>query len=183
MPMLQKILSNDYIVKPEISFDGRSMAIVGKTKFYVIDPTTLQIVSEIHIADSHYCKMTDSHVFIKHCKTGDKGWTIASLKDTRLFKCSKGSALNVLEEKGLQYLLVNSREQATIVGVYSQAEPITEQKPAKGNPRKVCDGHLKEPDFYNSRLNKNPSFKLRKVKADMGQYDKLSTCQKILKGS
>jgi hypothetical protein len=41
MPVVKPIFTNDYVVKPEISFDGHTLAITGKTYLYIIDPFTM----------------------------------------------------------------------------------------------------------------------------------------------
>jgi hypothetical protein len=38
MPIINQIIGNDYVVRPEISFDGRTLAITGKNFLYIIEP-------------------------------------------------------------------------------------------------------------------------------------------------
>jgi hypothetical protein len=109
MPRVQ-IIHEDYSVRPEISYDGRSIIIPGKRQFYVINPLTMDIMSQIHVADSHYCKMTDTHVFLKHSKTHDLDWTVASLKETELLTIYQGKKSVVTQEKDLQYIIANESQ-------------------------------------------------------------------------
>jgi hypothetical protein len=61
--------------------------ICGKKSIHMIDTHKMEKVAEARIRPSHYIRITENHVIIKHCGTKakvEKEWTIISLKETKL---------------------------------------------------------------------------------------------------
>ena len=73
-----------------ISPNGLFIAVTGKKYLYIIDPVNMRLLNGSYVKESHYCKLTDEHVFIKHSDANNEEWTIVSLKETELIKSYKG---------------------------------------------------------------------------------------------
>jgi hypothetical protein len=73
------------------------------------------------IKDSHYCKMTDNHIFVKHSRTKDIEWMVVSFKETELCTINKGKkALIPAPEESLQHIVSDG---GSLVGIYAKAQP------------------------------------------------------------
>ena len=86
MPRVKPIFDHDYVVRPSISPDGRTIAIAGSYNVYFVNPVTLELVISHAISDrAYYLKMTNGHVFVKHY-IGNlvKEWSVISYKGTNL---------------------------------------------------------------------------------------------------
>ena len=68
----------------------------------------MKLLIQIQIEASHFCKLTDEHVFIKHSGNANNEWTMISLKDTKLISAYRGIKFDEkCEEKGLQFVICN----------------------------------------------------------------------------
>jgi hypothetical protein len=73
----------DYIVRPTISPDGRTIGLPSLYNTYFVDPISMDLVTQVETKSASYAKMTDRHIFIKHNGL-EEGWTIISFKETRI---------------------------------------------------------------------------------------------------
>jgi hypothetical protein len=83
MPRVKAIMDYEYVVRPFISPDGRTLVITAAYNVYFIDPITMSLFLSVACERSVYCKMTDTHVFVKHTNGNwEFEWTVISFKDT-----------------------------------------------------------------------------------------------------
>ena len=118
MPRVKPIMSKEYVVRPFISPDGRTVVISAAYNVYFIDPITMSLYLSVGCQRSCFVKMTDSHVFVKHTQGDDsKEWTIISFKGTNVLTENKCS-LKVEDSKKLQYFIAQD-ELETVYGIYA----------------------------------------------------------------
>jgi hypothetical protein len=130
MPVLRLLVTNDYFVRPEMSFDGQTIVVAGSYKLYFVDPQKMNVIASIKIKSTKYCKITDHHVFLKHSNTDNTEWTMISYKDSHLSKLYGGVKSQLKDTKSMQYIVSEgiNKENPIVLGIFSNAEGLKQGK-------------------------------------------------------